>query len=103
LTETQLKGTNQPTVVLVEQIEGRAAVEIQRTDVATLLDLIRFVLEDDPERQALGSTDVGSVVIDAACPGAVEKRTRTRRMGLPVPQELGMRTANSLGLDLRDG
>jgi len=59
--ELQLEWADQPTIVLVEFFfERRSAVEVEGTDVPTLFDLARFVLEEDPKRQTLGPTDNGA-------------------------------------------
>jgi len=50
LTDAQLEWSDQPTFVLFEQFERWTPIEIEGADVTTLLDLTRFVLEDDSKR-----------------------------------------------------
>ena len=99
LTDAQLEWTDQPTVVLIEQFERRTAIEIERADGATLLDLASFVLEDDSKRQPFRSADVWPVSIDPTGTSLIEKRACTDSMRLPVSQQIRMRTTNPLGLD----
>jgi hypothetical protein len=101
LADPQFERTDQPTVVLVERFERRAALEIERTDVATFLDLTGFVLENDSKWQPLRAADIRPIFIDTTLTLLVEKCASADGMGHLVPQEIRMRASNLLGLDLR--
>ena len=99
--DPQFEGTDQPTVVLVERFERRSILEIERTDIATFLDLTGFVLENDSKWQPLRAADVGSVLIDTTFTLLAKKRASADGMGHLVLQEIGMCTPNPLGFDPR--
>ncbi len=56
LDQPQFDGPDQPTIVLRKFVEGRAALEIQRTDVPAFRDFIVLVLEEYAQRQSLSPT-----------------------------------------------
>lgn len=100
LSEAQLEWTDQPTVILVQRFERRAAIEIERADIPMLLDFIGVVLDQHSKRQALRSANIGTILVDTASALLIQKRTASHGMRLSILQEIGMGRANPIRFDV---
>lgn len=96
-------GTDEPAVALGEPPERGSSREVLGTDVATLLDLVLVVLEENAERESLDATDERPLGVDSAGALFVEERARALRMRCARFEEIAMDAANPLGLEAHDG
>lgn len=100
--EAYLAWTDQPARLFGQSIERRPALEIQGTNIAPLLDLIRVVFEENAQRQPLRAADRGAIGIDSTSALGIEEGTGTAGMRLGVTQKLRVRPANSFRFDGHD-
>lgn len=97
--ELELDGSDQPALVFVERLEARSALEIQRTDVTVLRDLVLLVLVEHAQRQPLRPADRRTIGIDPTGALCVEERTASFGMRLPLLEQRAMLTLDPRGLD----
>jgi hypothetical protein len=96
------KGTDGPAALPGKLLNGNAGF-VDRADVAHLHRGALCGLLDPPQRQALGTADIGPVLIDPARPLPVEEGARPFRVRIARFNDLCGMVRYVLGLDLEDG
>ncbi len=93
---------DRPTLVF-QQLLNRRPFLIERTDVSVLDELALRVFIKPTQWQALSSTDIRPIGIDATRPFAVEERTHAARVRRPLCEQLRILLADPFGLNVEHG
>jgi hypothetical protein len=98
LLNPKLFGTHEPEIFFGKCVERRPAFDVERTDIAPLLDLVYFILEEDSQWQSLRTTNRWALFIDPTSAILIEKCAGADRMRRSMTQQVSMAAANLLGL-----
>jgi hypothetical protein len=87
--------------VFCRQVLDRLACVVERTDIAEL-HRMPVALLNPPQRKALRSADIRALGVNATCALRVEEGARTLGVRNPLGEQVGVATANGLGLYIED-
>ena len=98
--ETLFERPEGPAIAFRQVLDGLAGF-VEWTDVAAL-DRVPVSLLHPPEGKALGPADIRALGVDPTCALWVEEGAGTLGMRNPRGEQLGVATANGLGLHVED-